>query len=95
MACTFPLYVNRLRIARAIHLMVDQGMSITEACFSSGFNNLANFNRRFRAIRGVSPKQYLRQYAEYASEVRQEHKQWESIKRKAQINGHPSGQPKH
>lgn len=60
MRCTFTAYVTRLRIARAIHLMVEEEMQIAEACFASGFNNLSNFNRHFRAIKGMNPRAYLR-----------------------------------
>ena len=32
--------------------------SITEAAFQSGYNNLANFNRRFREITGFTPSEF-------------------------------------
>ena len=34
--------------------------SITEAAFQSGYNNLANFNRRFREITGLTPSEFRR-----------------------------------
>lgn len=61
MGCTFSSYVNQLRIARAIHLMVEEEKSVSEACFASGFNNLSNFNAHFRRIKGMSPRAYLDQ----------------------------------
>jgi len=60
---TFSAYVNQLRMARALHLMMEEKMNISEACFASGFNSLSNFNSRFRAIKGMSPRSFLRQVA--------------------------------
>jgi AraC-like DNA-binding protein len=56
---TFSSYVTQLRIARAIHLMVEEEMTVSEAAFTSGFNNLSNFNQHFRAQKGMSPSDYL------------------------------------
>jgi len=61
MGCTFSTYIKQLRISRAIHLMVEEEMNISEACFASGFNNLSNFNHHFRAIKKMSPSAFLRQ----------------------------------
>lgn len=60
---TFPAYVNELRINHAVQLMIERRMSIAEACFASGFNNLSNFNQQFRARKGLSPREYLRRKA--------------------------------
>ena len=46
---TFVDFVNELRIGRACRLLADTDKSITEIAFSCGFENLANFNRQFRA----------------------------------------------
>jgi AraC-like DNA-binding protein len=59
MGNTFSNYVNQLRVARAVHLMVEESKSVTEACYASGFNNLSNFNRRFRMIKGMTPTRFI------------------------------------
>ncbi len=52
-------YVNRLRINLACQmLMRPEQMSITDVCFSSGFNNLSNFNRQFQAQKGMTPSRF-------------------------------------
>lgn len=52
-------YVNRLRINLACQLLMSEGaMSITEICFSSGYNNVSNFNRQFLAQKGMSPSRF-------------------------------------
>ena len=52
-------YVNRLRINLACQLLMgpDQ-MKIVDVCYSSGFNNISNFNRQFQAIKGMSPSRF-------------------------------------
>lgn len=52
-------YVNRLRINLACQLLMSEGgKSITEICFSSGFNNIPNFNRQFLAQKGMPPSRF-------------------------------------
>jgi len=62
MGRTFSAHVNQLRISHAVHLMVEEEMSISEAGFASGFNNLSNFNLQFRSIKKMSPSDFLRSW---------------------------------
>lgn len=55
---TFISYVNELRIGRACRLLLETDLTITEIAYRVGFNNLSNFNRRFRKIRGEAPRDY-------------------------------------
>jgi AraC-like DNA-binding protein len=59
---TFVQYVNELRIGLACRLLVDSDLSILDICMKTGFNNVSNFNRRFREIRNVTPREYRRLY---------------------------------
>jgi len=54
----FVQHVNRMRIDLACQLLSSDELSITEACFQSGFNNVSNFNRQFRAAKGMSPSEF-------------------------------------
>ena len=54
-------FVNRVRINRACHLLMETEQYITHICYSVGFNNVANFNRRFLAIKGMTPSEFRRQ----------------------------------
>lgn len=54
----FVQYVNRLRIESACHMLIADEGNITEVCFQSGFNNVSNFNRQFRAVKGMSPSEF-------------------------------------
>lgn len=58
---TFTDFVNRLRIARACQLLMETDHYITNVCYDAGFNNVANFNRRFLEIKGMTPKEFRRQ----------------------------------
>jgi AraC-like DNA-binding protein len=56
---TLVQYVKRLRINLACQiLMSDEQAPITDICFEVGFNNLSNFNRQFRAEKGMTPSQF-------------------------------------
>ena len=58
---TFTDFVNRVRINRACQLLMESDRLITDICYVVGFNNIANFNRRFRDIKGMTPREFRRQ----------------------------------
>ena len=58
---TFTDFVNRVRINRACQLLMESDSLITDICYVVGFNNVANFNRRFLDIKGMTPREYRRQ----------------------------------
>ena len=55
---TFTDFVNRLRINRACQLLMETDRYITNVCYDVGFNNVANFNRRFLQLKGMTPKEF-------------------------------------
>jgi len=59
--CTFQRYLNELRVARVCARLVNGPESITEAAFGCGYNSLANFNRRFRELTSLTPKEFRSQ----------------------------------
>jgi AraC-like DNA-binding protein len=58
---TFTDFVNRVRVNRACHLLMETDRLVTHICYEVGFNNVANFNRRFLEIKGLTPSEYRRQ----------------------------------
>ena len=58
---SFTDFVNRLRINKACQLLMETERYITNVCYDVGFNNVANFNRRFRELKGMTPKEFRRQ----------------------------------
>lgn len=61
---TFTDFVNRIRVNRACQLLMDSDRLITHICYEVGFNNVANFNRRFLEIKGLTPSEFRRQAAQ-------------------------------
>ena len=57
----FTDFVNRVRINRACQLLMESDRYISNVCYDVGFNNVANFNRRFLQIKGMTPKEFRRQ----------------------------------
>jgi AraC-like DNA-binding protein len=53
-------FVNRVRISRACLLLMESNRYITHICYDVGFNNVANFNRRFLEIKGMTPSEFRR-----------------------------------
>jgi len=58
---TFTDFVNRVRINRACQLLMETDKLITHICYEVGFNNVANFNRRFLEIKGMTPSEFRKQ----------------------------------
>lgn len=54
----FTAFVNHIRINRACHLLTYSDMYIANICYEVGFNNVANFNRRFLELKGMTPKEF-------------------------------------
>lgn len=60
---TFTDFVNHVRVNRACQLLMKGDQLITHIGYEVGFNNLANFNRRFRDVKGMTPSDYRKQAA--------------------------------
>lgn len=55
---TFVAFVRRLRIDQACRLLLDPRYSVADICFMTGYSNLSNFNRHFRRLTGMTPREY-------------------------------------
>jgi AraC-like DNA-binding protein len=55
---SFKTALIEMRISHACRLLLESDRSIVEIAYESGFTNLSNFNRRFKEMKGQSPKQY-------------------------------------
>jgi AraC-like DNA-binding protein/quercetin dioxygenase-like cupin family protein len=51
-------HLNSLRINHACKLLIETDKPVTDICFDSGFNNIANFNRHFLKQKNKTPRQY-------------------------------------
>ncbi|MBA3699739.1 MAG: AraC family transcriptional regulator [Planctomycetes bacterium] len=52
------VYLAELRVGHACEDLLASDRSVVDIAFSSGFRNLANFNRWFRRVKGMSPSEY-------------------------------------
>lgn len=60
---TFIEFVTELRVGHACKLILDGNLSISQICYESGFNNLSNFNRKFKELTGQAPSEYYKEYS--------------------------------
>jgi AraC-like DNA-binding protein len=56
-------YLQRVRVAHAARQLVATDWPVALIAARSGFPSLANFNRQFRAARGMSPRAYRQCFA--------------------------------
>ena len=64
LGCTFYDYINKFRVeesCRILEKMTDTGrINMTEVAEMSGFNSVSTFNRYFRSVMGITPKEYYK-----------------------------------
>ncbi len=61
---TFKDYLLKIRIGYACRQLKEDSTSISEIAYKSGFENLSNFNRQFKKIKKITPKEYVIRIAE-------------------------------
>lgn len=54
----FVEFVNRVRVGQACGMLYASDEQVTSICYSVGFKNVANFNRHFLKIKGMTPSSY-------------------------------------
>jgi len=55
---TYQTFLKELRLGHACRMLADTDATITQIAFESGFQNLSNFNRRFKDTYGYTPKEW-------------------------------------
>ncbi|MGN7824151.1 AraC family transcriptional regulator [Chitinophaga sp. 22536] len=58
-------FVKEVRIGHAAKLLLEGHHNVAEACYESGYNNISNFNKHFKDIKGVSPRDFIKRYNEH------------------------------
>ena len=61
-------YLCKLRIGRACMLLVETDRPVSMIAFEVGLPNLANFNRQFRRVRGVTPSGYRKSFQQQGNQ---------------------------
>jgi len=55
---TFTDFVIGLRVSTACRLLASTRQQVSSICYEVGFNNISNFNRHFRRIKGMTPGEF-------------------------------------
>ncbi|MBR1934189.1 MAG: helix-turn-helix domain-containing protein [Prevotella sp.] len=55
-------YIVDVRLGNAARRLVDTTDSVSEICYTCGFNTLSNFNRLFRKRKGCNPTEFREKY---------------------------------
>lgn len=55
---TFMIFLAELRVCHAKQLLIESDQTISDISYASGFENLSNFNRRFKIITNMTPKEF-------------------------------------
>ena len=69
MGCTFPQYINTLRLEHAETLLTTTTKSCTHISAQSGFPTLRTFNRVFLQKHNMTPLQFRKQMSKVADEA--------------------------
>jgi transcriptional regulator GlxA family with amidase domain len=67
---TFIPYVNKLRVAKAIRLLEESNLSMSEIAFECGFTNQYHFTRVFKKLTRTPPRESRRRLREREREDR-------------------------
>jgi len=55
---TFTDVVIGLRVDKACRLLLSTRQHVSSICYEVGFNNISNFNRHFRRLKGMAPGEF-------------------------------------
>jgi signal transduction histidine kinase/ligand-binding sensor domain-containing protein/DNA-binding response OmpR family regulator len=56
-------YIRYVRLQSAAKMMISEGVTVSEAAYASGFNDLSYFSKRFKKQFDMSPKKYQKKFA--------------------------------
>lgn len=57
---TYNDFLTEIRISQACKMLIEGKISTDAICFECGFNNVSNFYRHFKKIKGVTPYEFKR-----------------------------------
>lgn len=59
---SFVNYLHDIRVGYACKLLQEEKYTISQVAYHCGFENLSNFNKQFKKIKGSTPKEYFRTF---------------------------------
>jgi len=60
---TFSEFIAEIRIGHACKMLIDKKMDVSQACYSSGYQTLSNFNKQFKTLTQRTPTAYIKEFA--------------------------------
>ena len=57
-------WLNAIRVSKAVSLLPEEGLSLTEIAMLSGFKSIPSFNRVFVQDKGMPPSKYRKALTE-------------------------------
>lgn len=55
-------YIRYYRLNKAVQLLLESSLTVSEIIFETGFNNRTYFYRCFKETYGITPKEYVKKY---------------------------------
>ena len=62
---TFSRYLNTIRIEKAIEMLKKESLTVTEISYRCGFDTIRHFNRVFKDITGITPREITSDFILY------------------------------
>ncbi|WP_296143827.1 AraC family transcriptional regulator [uncultured Flavobacterium sp.] len=56
--CNLGDYIRKLKVEKSYSLLSDKQLSLTEIAYGCGFSDQSHFNRCFKSVSGMSPKNF-------------------------------------
>lgn len=56
--CSYKQYLNAIRLTEAKRLLLETDRNIVDIAMKVGYNNVTHFNRIFKEVEGISPRQF-------------------------------------
>lgn len=66
----FTAYLSEVRVGYACKLFNDESdKNISEIAYECGFNNISNFNKQFKALKGLTPSEYIKTHQKASASI--------------------------
>ncbi|MCE0494988.1 helix-turn-helix transcriptional regulator [Vibrio salinus] len=60
---TFSQRLKKIRLSHAANLLETSSLNVSHICHCVGYNNISNFNRLFKAYKGLTPVEYRTKFS--------------------------------
>lgn len=57
---TFPSFLRKVRVEKAMELLEDPFLKISDICYQVGYKYPQQFSNQFKRVTGAYPSQYIK-----------------------------------